>query len=184
MFVLATTEASKVPATVVDRCHRFDFQRPTVEQIAQVLRRTAEAESIEIPPEAVAALARSATGSFRDALGTLEQLLAYSGGAIALEDVLAVLGVADAALLERTVDAVAGGDARAALLALAECADAGRDASSFATDLEAQGARAADRADPGRGPVRAGAHARGRRGPLARPGRSACPTRRSCGCWS
>ena len=136
VFVLATTEAGKVPATVVDRCHRFDFQRPTVEQIAQVLRRTAESESIEIPPEAIAALARSATGSFRDALGTLEQLLAYSGGAIALQDVLAVLGVADAALLERTVDAVAGGDARAALLALAECADSGRDSSSFATDLE------------------------------------------------
>ncbi len=139
VFVLATTEAQKVPATVVDRCHRFDFQRPTVEQIAQVLRRTAESESIEIPPEALAALARSATGSFRDALGTLEQLLAYSGGAtIALEDVLAVLGIADAALLERTVDAVASGDARGALLALAECADSGRDASSFATDLESR----------------------------------------------
>ena len=139
VFVLATTEAQKVPATVVDRCHRFDFQRPTVEQIAQVLRRTAESESIEIPPEAIAALARSATGSFRDALGTLEQLLAYSGGTtIALEDVLAVLGIADAALLERTVDAVAAGDARGALLALAECSDSGRDASSFATDLESR----------------------------------------------
>ncbi len=136
VFVLATTEAQKVPATVVDRCHRFDFQRPSVEQIAQVLRRTAESEAIEIPPEAIAALARSATGSFRDALGTLEQLLAYSGATIALEDVLAVLGVADAALLERTVDAIAAGDARGALLALAECADSGRDASSFATGLE------------------------------------------------
>jgi len=138
VFVLATTEAQKVPATVVDRCHRFDFQRPTVEQIAQVLRRTAEAESIEIPPEALAALARAATGSFRDALGTLEQLLAYSGSTIALEDVLAVLGIADSALLERTVDAVAAADARGALLALAECADSGRDASSFASDLESR----------------------------------------------
>ncbi len=138
VFVLATTEAGKVPATVVDRCHRFDFQRPTVEQIAQVLRRTAESESIEIPPEALAALARSATGSFRDALGTLEQLLAYSGPEIALEDVLAVLGIADSQLLERTVDAIAAGDARGALLALAECADSGRDSSSFATDLEAR----------------------------------------------
>ena len=138
VFVLATTEAQKVPATVVDRCHRFDFQRPTVEQIAQVLRRTAEAESIEIPPEAIAALARAATGSFRDALGTLEQLLAYSGSRIALEDVLAVLGIADSALLERTVDAVAASDARGALLALAECADSGRDASSFASDLESR----------------------------------------------
>ena len=115
VFVLATTEANKVPATVVDRCHRFDFHRPTVEQIASVVRRAAAAESIEIPPAAVAALARSATGSFRDALGTLEQLVTYSGPQIALEDVLAVLGVADASLLEATVDAVAAGDAASAL---------------------------------------------------------------------
>ncbi len=136
VFVLATTEANKVPATVVDRCHRFDFHRPTVEQIASVVRRAAAAESIEIPPEAVAALARSATGSFRDALGTLEQLVTYSGSEIALADVLAVLGVADARLLERTVDAVAAGDAKSALQALEECVEQGRDAGSFASDLE------------------------------------------------
>jgi DNA polymerase-3 subunit gamma/tau len=136
VFVLATTEAGKVPATVVDRCHRFDFHRPTVEQIASVVRRTADAESIEIPPAAVAALARSATGSFRDALGTLEQLVTYSGANIELEDVLAVLGVADARLLEETVDAVAVGDAARALRALEECAEQGRDAASFASDLE------------------------------------------------
>ncbi len=136
VFVLATTEANKVPATVVDRCHRFDFHRPTVEQIASVVRRAAAAESIEIPPQAVAALARSATGSFRDALGTLEQLVTYSGAEIALADVLAVLGVADARLLERTVDAVAAGDAKSALQALEECVEQGRDAGSFASDLE------------------------------------------------
>jgi DNA polymerase III subunit gamma/tau len=138
VFVLATTEAGKVPATVVDRCHRFDFHRPTVEQIASVIRRVAAAESIEIPPEAVAALARAATGSFRDALGTLEQLVTYSGQQIALEDVLAVLGVADARLLEETVDALATGDARRALLALEQCSEQGRDAASFASDLEAR----------------------------------------------
>jgi DNA polymerase III subunit gamma/tau len=136
VFVLATTEAQKVLATVVDRCHRFDFHRPTVEQIAVVIRRTAEAESIEIPPAAVAAVARSATGSFRDALGMLEQLVTYSGPEIALEDVLAVLGAADASLLSETVDAVAAGDSRRALKALAECAEQGRDAASFAADLE------------------------------------------------
>jgi DNA polymerase-3 subunit gamma/tau len=136
VFVLATTEAQKVPATVVDRCHRFDFHRPTVEQIASVLRRAAQAESIEIPPEAVAAVARSATGSFRDALGTLEQLLTYSGNEIALQDVLAVLGVADSGLLEELVDAVDAGDARRALLALERCVQGGRDAGSFASDLE------------------------------------------------
>jgi DNA polymerase-3 subunit gamma/tau len=136
VFVLATTEANKVPATVVDRCHRFDFHRPTVEQIASVVRRAAQAESIEIPPAAVAALARSATGSFRDALGTLEQIVTYGGEEIALEDVLAVLGVADARLLEATVDAVAAGDAAAALRTLEECVEQGRDAGSFASDLE------------------------------------------------
>jgi DNA polymerase-3 subunit gamma/tau len=136
VFVLATTEAQKVPATVVDRCHRFDFHRPTIEQIASVVRRAARAESIEIPPEAIAAVARSATGSFRDALGTLEQLLTYSGNEIALQDVLAVLGVADSGLLEELVDAVDAGDARRALLALERCVQSGRDAGSFASDLE------------------------------------------------
>ncbi len=136
VFVLATTEAAKVPPTVVDRCHRFDFHRPTVEQIAAVLQRVAQAESIELPPEALAAVARSATGSFRDALGTLEQLVTYSGSEIRLEDVLAVLGVADAQLLARTVDAVAAGDAAEALRALEECSQQGRDAASFAGDLE------------------------------------------------
>jgi DNA polymerase-3 subunit gamma/tau len=136
VFVLATTEAGKVPATVIDRCHRFDFQRPTVEQIATVVRRAAEADSIEIPPAAVAALARAATGSFRDALGTLEQILTYSSSPIVLEDVLAVLGQADATLLAAAVDAVAAGDSASALRTLERCAEQGRDAASFAADLE------------------------------------------------
>jgi DNA polymerase-3 subunit gamma/tau len=136
VFVLATTEASKVPATVIDRCHRFDFHRPTVEQIVSVLRRAAAAESIEIPPPALAAIGRSATGSFRDALGTLEQLVTYSGSAISIEDVLAVLGVADSRLLAEAIDAVAAGETPAALAALESCAAQGRDAASFAGDLE------------------------------------------------
>ena len=137
IFVLATTEANKVLPTVVDRCHRFDFGRPTVAQIAAVLRRVADAEQISIPDEASALIARSATGSFRDALGTLEQLLAYSGASIALEDVLAVLGAADADLLFGAVDAVAAGDARTALLAAARLAESGRDIGRFFSDLEA-----------------------------------------------
>ena len=107
IFVLATTEAQKVLPTVVDRCHRFDFARPTVEQIATVITRVAAAESIEIAPDAVALLARHATGSFRDALGTLEQLVTYTGTDIATDDVLAVLGVADVDLLFEAFDAVA-----------------------------------------------------------------------------
>jgi len=138
IFVLATTEARKVPATVVDRCHRFDFHRPSIEQIATVLRRTAQAESIAIPPQAVAAVARAAAGSFRDALGTLEQLVTFSGREIELDDVLSVLGVADSELLARAIDAVAGEDARGALLALGEFLEQGRDAAAFARDLEAR----------------------------------------------
>src|SRR5688500_18396654 len=67
LFVLATTEANKVLPTVVDRCHRFDFGRPSVPQIAQVLRRVADSEGIDVSDEALAVVARSATGSFRDA---------------------------------------------------------------------------------------------------------------------
>jgi DNA polymerase-3 subunit gamma/tau len=137
IFVLATTEANKVLPTVVDRCHRFDFARPTQGQIAGVLRRVADAEGIDIPDDATALVARSATGSFRDALGTLEQLVSYSGASVTLDDVLAVLGAADADLLFGAVDAVDAGDARAALLAAARLADSGRDVGRFFGDLEA-----------------------------------------------
>jgi DNA polymerase III subunit gamma/tau len=137
VFVLATTEANKVLPTVVDRCHRFDFARPGVPQIAGVLRRVATAEEIEIGDDAVALVARAATGSFRDALGTLEQLVAYSGRSVALEDVLAVLGAADADLLFGAIDAVAAGDVREALMASARLADSGRDLGRFFGDLEA-----------------------------------------------
>jgi DNA polymerase III subunit gamma/tau len=137
IFVLATTEAQKVLPTVVDRCHRFDFTRPTVEQITAVLRRVAGEEGIDVPAEALALLARHATGSFRDALGTLEQLVTYSGQTITTDDVLAVLGVADTDLLFAALDAIAARDPRAALLAAAKLVDTGRDPTVFVKDLEA-----------------------------------------------
>jgi DNA polymerase III subunit gamma/tau len=137
IFVLATTEAQKILPTVVDRCHRFDFHRPTADQIATVLRRTAVAESIDVPPAAVALLARHAAGSFRDALGTLEQLRTYSGPKILLDDVLAVLGVADAELLFATLDSVHAADPRRALHAVAAAVDHGRDPAGFVRELEA-----------------------------------------------
>jgi DNA polymerase-3 subunit gamma/tau len=136
IFVLATTEAHKIMDTVVDRCHRFDFRRPTVEQLATVVQRVAGKESIEIAPEAVALVARNATGSYRDALGTLEQLVTYSGAAIATEDVLAVLGVADDDLLFGALDAIATHDARTAWQVAARLADSGREPAQFLKDLE------------------------------------------------
>jgi DNA polymerase-3 subunit gamma/tau len=136
VFVLATTEPQKVLATVVDRCHRFDFQRPTAEQIATVVARSASAESITIGPEAVAVLARHASGSFRDALGMLEQLQTYAGDEIALGDVLAVLGISDAELLFTALDAVIAADPRGALAAAADAVDGGHDPAAFIRELE------------------------------------------------
>ncbi|WP_210494487.1 DNA polymerase III subunit gamma/tau [Patulibacter sp. SYSU D01012] len=137
IFVLATTEANKVLPTVVDRCHRFDFHRPTPDQLSRVLSRVAQQETIGIAPEAIALVARHATGSFRDALGTLEQLVTYAGHDITTEDVLSVLGVADAELLFRALDAVGAGDAAAALGVAAELSAQGRDLVQVTRDVEA-----------------------------------------------
>jgi DNA polymerase III subunit gamma/tau len=140
IFVLATTEAQKVLPTVVDRCHRFDFGRPTVEQVATVVSRVAAGEQISVEPGAVALIARHATGSFRDALGTLEQLVTYAGDEeISSADVLAVLGVADAEQLFEALDAVIAHDPAAALRSAAKLTSAGRDPGQILRDLEIHG---------------------------------------------
>jgi DNA polymerase-3 subunit gamma/tau len=140
IFVLATTEAQKILPTVVDRCHRFDFGRPTVEQVAKVVGRVAVEEQIAIEPAAVALIARHATGSFRDALGTLEQLSTYAGDeTIAAHDVLAVLGVADAEQLFEALDAVVAHDPAAALRIAARLTGSGRDPGQILRDLEMHG---------------------------------------------
>jgi DNA polymerase III subunit gamma/tau len=137
VFVLATTEAHKVPATIVDRCHRFDFQRPSLEQIAGVVRRVAAEEEIEIPDAAVGMLARAATGSFRDALGTLEQLVTYGGKRVDLGDVLDILGVADAEMVLAAGEALAARDPKEALLGVQRLSESGRDFTQFMRDLSA-----------------------------------------------
>jgi DNA polymerase-3 subunit gamma/tau len=140
IFVLATTEAQKVLPTVVDRCHRFDFGRPSVEQVATVLRRVVEIEAVEIDAGALALVARHATGSFRDALGTLEQLVTYAGGRrIEPGDVLAVLGVADSEQLFEAVEAIVARDPAAALRAATKLAESGRDPGQVLRDLEVHG---------------------------------------------
>ena len=140
IFVLATTEAQKVLPTVVDRCHRFDFGRPAAEQVATVLRRVAAVEGMDIDDGAVALIARHATGSFRDALGTLEQLVTYAGGRrIEPDDVLAVLGVADAEQLFGAVDAIIARDPAEALRTAARLAESGRDPGQVLRDFEVHG---------------------------------------------
>jgi DNA polymerase III subunit gamma/tau len=135
VFVLATTESHKVMATIADRCQRFDFQRPSLEQISEVLNRVAVEEKIEVDEGAVATIARSASGSFRDALGTLDQLVAFGGSEVGLDEVLEMLGAADAELLFDAVDAVVAEDPKAVLLGVEKMARSGRDPSQFARDL-------------------------------------------------
>jgi DNA polymerase-3 subunit gamma/tau len=135
VFVLATTEAHKVMATIADRCQRFDFQRPSLEQISEVLTRVAVAEGIEADDAAMAMIARSASGSFRDALGTLDQLVSYGGERVQLDAVLELLGAADAELLFEAVDAVIVEDPRGVLLGVEKMARSGRDPAQFARDL-------------------------------------------------
>ena len=135
VFVLATTESHKVMATIADRCQRFDFQRPTLEQISEVVRRVADSEGIEVDDPAVAMLARSATGSFRDALATLDQLVAFGGEKVELDAVLELLGAANADLLFESIDAIAAEDPKAALETVEKLSQSGRDPSQFARDL-------------------------------------------------
>jgi DNA polymerase-3 subunit gamma/tau len=137
IFVLATTEAHKVLPTIVDRCHRFDFRRPSLPEITTVLKRIAEAEGIEVDERALAMVARSASGSFRDAIGTLDQLVTYGDRKVTLEAVLEVLDVADADLIFGATDAIAEHDPGAALERVQELADSGRDPVQFMRDLTA-----------------------------------------------
>src|SRR4029077_12678638 len=122
-------------ATIADRCQRFDFQRPSLEQISEVLTRVAGQESIRIEDGAVAMIARSAQGSFRDALGTLDQLVAFGGNDVGLDEVLEMLGAADADLLFEAVDAVVASDPKEVLLGVEKMARSGRDPSQFARAL-------------------------------------------------
>ncbi|MGI8414475.1 MAG: DNA polymerase III subunit gamma/tau [Solirubrobacteraceae bacterium] len=140
IFVLATTEAQKVLPTVIDRCHRFDFSRPSVEQVSTVLARVRSQEGIEADDAALALIARHATGSFRDALGTLEQLLTYKADErIEAADVLAVLGVADAEQLFGAVDAIVKRDPSRALRSAESLVGSGRDPGQVLRDLEVHG---------------------------------------------
>jgi DNA polymerase-3 subunit gamma/tau len=137
IFVLATTEAHKVPATIVDRCHRFDFQRPSLEEISTVLDRISAAEAIDADERALAMIARSASGSFRDAIGTLDQLVTYGGSKVSFEHVLEVLNVADADLIFGATDALIQHDPGAALERVQDLSGSGRDPVQFMRDLTA-----------------------------------------------
>jgi len=93
IFILATTEIHKVLPTILSRCQRFDFRRISQSDLVAKMERICAAEGIKIEPEGLRLIARSATGSFRDAENLLEQLTTYYGKEISLSQVQAVLGI-------------------------------------------------------------------------------------------
>src|SRR5947208_17130383 len=92
VFVFCTTDLSKVLPTVRSRCQTFVFQRPRLPELLRVLRRVADGEAMQAPDAAPARVARSARGSFRDAVSTLDQRAAPSGGPVSAPDVLQLPG--------------------------------------------------------------------------------------------
>ena len=92
-FVLATTDIQKVPATIISRCQRFDFNRITASNIIDHVGTILDAENVSIDDESVKALASKADGSMRDALSILDQLIAYCGDKITFDDSTVVMGL-------------------------------------------------------------------------------------------
>jgi DNA polymerase-3 subunit gamma/tau len=109
IFVLATTEAHKVPATIVSRTQRFDFRRATVEVLQPFLENIAKQEGMDVEPAALNVLARHAEGSFRDALSALDQLSSF-GGNVTAEEVERLLGERTEETFVEVFDAIASGD--------------------------------------------------------------------------
>lgn len=114
-FILCTTEAHKVPATIQSRCQRFDFRAIPASLIAEHLRRIMERESIRADDEVVRLIARQANGSMRDALSLADRLIAASGGHLTRRSVEEVLGLPDEARVAEVIDSILGGDAKGAL---------------------------------------------------------------------
>jgi DNA polymerase-3 subunit gamma/tau len=129
-FIFCTTEANKIPVTILSRCQRFDFAGIRAPSIRERLRQIAEAEGVDAEPAALELLARRANGSMRDSQSLLEQLLSFGGRTIRAADVHALLGTAGDARLVQLLEHLVDRDAAAALrdldAALIEGVDVGQ----------------------------------------------------------
>lgn len=135
VFILATTDPSRLPSTIVSRCQRFDFHLLTVDQIRQRLDQILREENWEAESEALTQIARLAEGSLRDALGILEQCSAYGEEAISAEHVRAVTGATRAEAIGELVGALIDNNLDAGLSILNEIVYSGRDLNLFLRDL-------------------------------------------------
>ncbi|HXN77172.1 MAG TPA: DNA polymerase III subunit gamma/tau [Candidatus Dormibacteraeota bacterium] len=125
VFILCTTDAQKIPLTVIGRCQQFVFRRHTEEQITSRLTHIAKSENVQVDGEAMELIARTAQGSMRDAVGLMDQLVPLASGPISLESARALLGIADPRLLDSLLDDVLAGRAAEALAELGRVYAAG-----------------------------------------------------------
>jgi len=136
IFILATTEAHKIPITILSRCQRYDFKRITIDTIAARLNELMGKEQIEVEDKAIRYIAKAADGSMRDALSLLDQCIAfYIGQRLTYDHVLEVLGAVDTDVFSRLLREIVSKDLVKVLKTLEELVMQGRELSQLATDF-------------------------------------------------
>lgn len=135
VFVLATTEARKIPATIISRCQRYDFRRVGQPQIVELLKKILDSEGIPYTEEALYAIARAADGGVRDAESILDQLVSYCDGEITFQDVFDVLGLVNWQSLHDLCDAIQEKDVGKMLQIVEDVVLSGKDLSQFAQEI-------------------------------------------------
>src|ERR1700759_4535628 len=135
VFMFATTEIHKVPATILSRVQKFMLRKITLEELIGRLAQICEAEGIGADRGALEIVARRGEGSVRDALSLLDQIIAFSGRSIAASDVSTILGLSDTSFFARVAGFIADGNHAAIIDSLQEAADGGRDFRMLYRDL-------------------------------------------------
>jgi DNA polymerase III subunit gamma/tau len=138
VVILCTTHPWDILPTIRSRVQHYVLRKPGIPALVRVLDRVARAEQIDTSETALDTLARAADGSYRDALGLLEQITAYSGGSVELPDVLELLGAVARETLFELIDLLAGGDAAGAFSLLEDVLDAGSDPEQLMRGLTTQ----------------------------------------------
>ena len=134
-FILATTEAHKVPATIISRCQRFDFRPAGTAQVAAHLATVAKAEGLKLDPEAAEMLARQASGSYRDALSLLDLVASVEDGKVTADGVRETLGLASLTAVASLERALVAADRDQAVAVIREAIAAGTAAETFRASL-------------------------------------------------
>ncbi len=132
IFLFATTEVHKIPATILSRCQRFDLRRIPLPQILTQLQAICEREKVKAMEDVLLLLAREGEGSLRDAQSLLDQAIAYSGGQLSVETISSMLGLVDTTTLYQLTEAVIQGETEKALLCANEVYEKGHDLKQFA----------------------------------------------------